>query len=297
MMAAKRALVVESVKLGTVAEALPDFPGLDHIGPKIARGLSAAFAMSGGMSKVGRGDIRTMSFRDWKAGLPGTVAVARYRARGMKGGAMLSVPPALLATLVDIFYGGDGAIDTKHVICGAAEQRLFDRIATAAGEAISLAWAEVQQLTLTLETTIFASEDLTFGKTDDTVVVHRFAIDDLHAGAPAAEIVYPLAALRGIAGLHGTVEAVDDVPDPAWRMRLSDAVMQSRLPVRTVIVRPTLPLSCLISLAPGDFIPVTLPARVPLTVAGRLLAHGTIGEANGRAAIMIDKIEPGVLHD
>jgi flagellar motor switch protein FliM len=183
------------------------------------------------------------------------------------------------------------------VTCGAAERRLFDRIATAAGEAISLAWAEVEPLALSLENAVFAPEDLTFGQLADAVVIHRFTIDDPRAGAAAAEIVYPFAALRGVAGLHGTVEAADDAPDPAWRMRLSDAVMQSRLPVRTVIARPTLPLSRLMSLAPGDFIPVTLPARVPLTVAGRLLAHGTIGEANGRAAIMIDKIESGVLHD
>jgi flagellar motor switch protein FliM len=296
-MATKPNPVVESVKLGTVAEARPDFPGLDRIGAKVARGLSAAFAASGGTSKVDGGDIRTMSFRDWKTGLPRAVAVARYRARGMKGGVLFSVPPALLATLVDLFYGGDGAIDKSRVTCGAAEQRLFDRLATATGEAVSLAWAEVQPLDLTHETAIFAPEDLTFGKADDAVVVHRFAIDDPHAGACAAEIVYSLAALRGIAGLDGTVEAADDAPDPAWRMRLSDAVMQSRLPVRTVIARPTVPLSRLISLAPGDFIPVTLPARVPLTVAGRLLAHGTIGVANGRAAIMIDKIEPGFIHD
>ena len=50
-------------------------------------------------------------------------------------------------------------------------------------------------------------------------------------------------------------------------------------------------------LAPGDFIPVCLPTRVPVTVAGRLLAHGTIGEANGRAAIKIDKLEHGAVFD
>lgn len=290
-------LTVDVVQLGGTVPSYTDLPGLDRIEEKIARGLGTAFAASGGPTKVSCGEIRTLSFRDWKDGLPEAVAVARYRERSIKGGLLLSLPHALIATMVDSFYGGDGAIDTARMAWGAAEHRLFDRFAQAAGEAVSAAWAEVHPLAPTLAGGIFARDDLSLGKPDDAVVVQQFATDDPHAGAGCVEIVYPLAALRGFTGLQGARDSANEDVDPAWRIRLSDAVMQSRLPVRTVIARPTVPLSRLMALVPGDFIPVTLPARVPLTVAGRLLAHGTIGEANGRAAIMIDKIEPGVFHD
>jgi len=211
---------------------------------------------------------------------------------------LLSVPPSLIIALVDAYYGGDGAVEPLRAAFGAAEHRLFDRVAAAAGEAIGAGWAEVAPLVPALTGSVFAAADISFGKLDDLVVVQQFNVSG--SEVPVA-IVYPLAALRGVAGpdmcsAGASAENASEL-DTVWQRRLTDAVMQSCLPVRTVIARPIVPLARLMSLAPGDFIPVTLPARVPLTVAGRLLAHGTIGEANGRAAIMIDKIEPGALDD
>lgn len=297
MMTATDTPAVDLVQLGATAAAPVELPGLGRIGAKIARGLCEAFASSGGATKVTVGEIRTLTFAEWKAGLEPTVAVARYRERAMKGGMLISVPSRLVATLVDIFYGGTGAIDPERISFGAAEQRLFDRFAGKAAEALAAAWADVERLAPTVMGSSFGVEDVALAKPDDVVVVQQFATADPEAGEGCIDIVYPLAALRGMPGLQGTVEIVADEPDPMWRMRLSDAVMQARLPVRTVIARPTVSLSRLMALAPGDFIPVTLPPRVPVTVAGRLLAHGTIGEANGRAAIKIDKLEHGAFFD
>jgi flagellar motor switch protein FliM len=285
------------MQLGAVVATRPDFPGLTRVANKMARGLTRAFAASGGSTKVTAGEIATLTFAEWKAGLLPAVAVARYRERAIKGGLLLSVPSRLIASLVDIFYGGDGAIDPERFSIGAAEQRLFDRFAGQAGEVLTAAWADVERLTPALAASSFAIEDVSFGKPEDVVVIQQFATDDPQAGKGMIELVYPLVALRSIAGLQGATEVTADEADPVWRTRLSDAVMQARLPVRTVIARPTVALSRLMSLAPGDFIPVTLPPRVPLTVAGRLLAHGTIGEANGRAAIKIDKLEQGAFYD
>ena len=73
--------------------------------------------------------------------------------------------------------------------------------------------------------------------------------------------------------------------DPDARDRMIAALMQVCLPVRSVFVRPEMPIARLLALRPGDVIPISLPQHIPLTVAGRLFAHGTLGEADGRAAI------------
>ncbi len=296
-MAAKPARAVDVVQLGAAATTRPDVPGLERTSARLARGLTAACAALGGTTKVSNAEVRTMGFAEWKAALPPKVAVARYRDRAIKGGILVSVPHALIVSLIDIFYGGDGATDADAPPFGAAGQRLFDRFADSAADALAAGWADVTPLAPALVGSSYAVEDVALGKPADMVVVQRFAIKGSVAGNAAIEIVYPFAGLRGLAGLHGAVEVTAEEVDPVWRMRLSDAVKQARLPVRTVIARPTVALSRLMALAPGDFIPVTLPARVPLTVAGRLLAHGTIGEANGRAAIMIDKLEQGAFSD
>lgn len=292
---------VETFDLSAVPVTRTDFPGLDRVGSKIARALGAVLASAGQALSVACGGVRTMTLRDWQSTLPPQIAVARYRDPVIKGGLLLSLPPSIIAALVDAYYGGDGDTTGVPTVFGAAEQRMFERLAQSSSAAIVAGWADVAPLAPKLEASFAAQDDIAFGKLDDLVVVQRFALGPRYPDDEVA-LVYPVGALRGMAGLQkgrkdAPSDAVNIERDPVWQRRLSDAVMQSRLPVRTVIARPTVPLHRLMSLAPGDFIPVTLPARVPLTVAGRLLAHGTIGEANGRAAIMIDRIEPGAFND
>jgi flagellar motor switch protein FliM len=84
--------------------------------------------------------------------------------------------------------------------------------------------------------------------------------------------------------------------DPAWTSKMRAATMRVHLPARAVLTRAELPASQLLSLAPGDILPVLLPTQVPLTVAGHQFARGTIGDANGRAALKIEHIE-GIDHE
>jgi len=75
------------------------------------------------------------------------------------------------------------------------------------------------------------------------------------------------------------------------RERLGTAVGEIRIEARTVLARPELSLSELMQLQAGDIIPVSLSKHVPLIVAGRRIALGTVGEHDGRAALKIDKME------
>ena len=67
-------------------------------------------------------------------------------------------------------------------------------------------------------------------------------------------------------------------------------VAEVRFSSRAVVARPSLTLHELLNLKNGDIIPVSISRSVPLIVGNRLLAEGTVGEQNGRAAFMIEKI-------
>lgn len=274
-------------RLGAAPVADDDLPMFDIVAPRLARGLAKAMGLAGGLTV---GTVRTIAFADWKASLPAGVAVARFDADPLKDGLLLSVPATTIAALMDIFYGGEGAIDATQAGLGAAGRQFFGRLAGVIGATIDTAWADVGGIAARLEHCAYAAEDVAFNESADMLVVQTFD----HARHGTVEIVYPLAALRG---LTKPAALTTRCPDPIWRKRLSDAVMQTRLPVRTIIARPTVPLGRLMALAPGDVIPVLLPTSVPLTVAGRLLAHGSIGEANGRAAFKISTIDHGAFHD
>jgi flagellar motor switch protein FliM len=43
-------------------------------------------------------------------------------------------------------------------------------------------------------------------------------------------------------------------------------------------------------LKPGDVIPITLSPTAPLIVGQKVLARGSIGEQEGRAALMVEQV-------
>ncbi len=295
-MVARTAKTARPVQLGLPRTASPDLPGLERVATQLARAFQHALATAGCSAPVVLAASRTLPFAEWKAGLGAATAIACYRDPVIKGGFLLSMPPALIALLVDAFYGGGGDPGAAARPLAVAERRFFDRFTTSLEDGMVAAWAEAAASAPARVSTSYASDALAFGRPDQAVLVLSFGVD--RATPMTIELVYPLAALRALPGLlvaSGKTEAVEI--DPVWQARLEAAVLQTRLPVRTVLARPTLPLSRLLALRPGDVIPVTLPARVPVAVAGRVLAHGTIGEANGRAAIKIDAIEPSRNHN
>jgi flagellar motor switch protein FliM len=72
---------------------------------------------------------------------------------------------------------------------------------------------------------------------------------------------------------------------------MTGALGEVRIDARSVLARPTLSVSEVLNLKTGDVIPISLPAMVPLLVAGRQIALGKIGEQDGRAALKVEKVE------
>ncbi|MEP6786124.1 MAG: FliM/FliN family flagellar motor switch protein [Sphingomonadales bacterium] len=288
---------VQVVRLDAARAATNDFPRLARIGAKLLRGFTETLASAGVPVTLTDRGYTTQRFGDWKDGLSDEVAIARYRAAPMKGGVLVSVPPKLISRMVDRLYGGDGLHDRPHGQFGAAEHRLFARMAGDIGEVLDAGWLEVMPVTPTRVGEVYVAEEVVLTPPDHQVIVQEFAVASCKHELGSVAVLYPAASLRGIAALHADDEDDAVEIDPVWQARLADAVLQTSLPIRTVLARPTVPLSMLVNLSPGDIIPMTLPAHVPLTAAGKLFAHGTIGEANGYAAIKIEKLEHGANFD
>jgi len=64
--------------------------------------------------------------------------------------------------------------------------------------------------------------------------------------------------------------------------------------VRSVLARPELTMGQLMALKPGDVIPINLAAKVPLLVGSKRFAEGTIGEQEGRAALLVESVGAGI---
>lgn len=88
------------------------------------------------------------------------------------------------------------------------------------------------------------------------------------------------------------MQARRQAEDPSWTNNLMRAAMNVKLPVRSVLAEPVIPLTQLMTLKPGDIIPISFGPEIPLMVTNRRFARGAVGASNGRAAIRVHRIEP-----
>ncbi|HET8613029.1 MAG TPA: FliM/FliN family flagellar motor switch protein [Sphingomonas sp.] len=268
--------------------------GLDRIGERLARRLRDVLEPFVRVKpKVEAEPASTCRFDAWRDGLPEFTSISLYRLRPMKGGMLIAVEPEYVGRLVDAFYGGAGkagAARAKREFT-AAEERLLARLTDAIVAAVVDQWSEIVMLEPALAGRETNAGYASLVRGEESVVIQRFAIAGGGTGATAIDLVFPLAAMRAYeAALSAKVHAEAAQGDGEFRYRMARALENVSFPVRSVVARPTLSVSELLALKPGDVIPITLAPRVPLIVGNRRLAEGTIGEQEGKAAFQIETI-------
>ncbi len=268
--------------------------GLDRIGERLARRLRDVLEPFVRVKpKVEVEAASTCRFETWRDALPEFTSVSLYRMRPMKGGMLIAASPDYVSRLVDAFYGGTGAVTAgpRRREFTAAEERLLARLTEGVVAAVVEMWAEIAPLEPSLVARETNAGYATLVRGDESVVVQRFLVSGGGTGSSSLDLVFPLVAMRAYeTQLSAKVHAESGPADNEFRLRMARALEQVSFPVRSVVARPTLSVSELIALKPGDVIPITLAPRVPLIVGNRRLAEGSIGEQEGRAAFQIETI-------
>jgi flagellar motor switch protein FliM len=269
--------------------------GLERMGERLAQRIRTVIEpFARARTQVTPEPLETLRFEEWRSALPAFTSVSLYRLRPLKSGMLLAIEPGFVTSLVDAFYGGGGgAAKHRGREFTPTEERLLGRLADGIVEKLVEVWSEVAVLTPALASRETNAVYASLVRADEAVVLQRFAITPAQGAETSVSILYPLGALRPYEALlaakvHDEGGAAGDAE---WRFRLAEALESVRLPVRSVLARPELTLSQLVALKVGDVIPITLSPKVPLIVANRRIATGTIGEQEGRAALMIDQVE------
>lgn len=274
------------------------FPALDAVANHFARSLRDLLRALGAPTlQVERGAAEPLRFAAWSSAAAPAI-FWRYHAPPLKGPVLIAAPRPLILQLVDIFYGGKGQLAAEREELTDAEERFAARLGRDIGQQLAAAWADKLGLAPELDCVTTDPAKLAAVRGDDELIVQHFTLRGAPFEGRTIACAYPLAALRGIAG----AEPMPDMPsasaaDPKWAGALNKVLKDVRLPVRSVLARPEISLIKLLALEVGDVIPLSMPRHVPMTVAGRSFAFGSIGEANGNAAIMIEHIEKGPDHD
>lgn len=275
-------------------EADPHFPGLERIGDQLAFGLRRVVAALGCADTIFAGaPVALTDLGTWRAGLTQPCAAIRIQLKPIKGSVLICVPAGFVMQLVDLFFGGSGDMPDGGRDFSAAEMRFLSRLGEQCLPAFADAWSSIQPVSPALVGVDPSIALTVFGKDRDLVAIQDFTASSGPLKGHCLTCVYSVAALRPITALAEVDEEERAAVDPVWRNRMTGAMMQVRLPLRSVFARPELPLSQLLTLQVGAVIPICLPTSIPITVAGRHFAMASVGESNGRAAIRIEKIQSG----
>ena len=267
--------------------------GIERMGERLARHLRAGIEpIARSKMQVMAEPIRALAFAAWLEELPAFTSLSHFRTPPLRGGVLIAIEPEFVTRLVDAYYGGSGK-PSRHRgrEFTPTEERLLARLTDAVAAATRDAWSDVAALEPAIAGRETAPALASFVRRDEHVVVQPFSIVRVGGKPTTAAIVYSAASLRQFEPLFAAkVHGGEGETDPEWRQRLAAALENIRLPVRSVLARPEMTMSQLMQLKPGDVIPIALPAKAPLIVADRRLAFGTIGEREGKAALMIEQV-------
>ena len=271
-----------------------DLHTLQHLSARLARGLRGVF------EPLLRREVRAFAeplvvqrFADYRAErADGLTAWLPLQMAPAGGQALVVFDGRFVMELLDLFFGGTGATPPQlpSEFTPAAEA-IVARLGMLLAAPLTATWEPLGRIDFVpghVESNAALIQGL---DGDDAVVVTRFGIAAGTAKPVFVDIVYPVAALKPhTPSLIGKVHAKTAAPDPAWRNGLTRNVMAVKFPVRSVLAEPMVALSVLMDLKPGDVIPISFGAEVPVMVGGDCLGLGTVGTSNGKAAIRLNSI-------
>lgn len=275
-------------------------PALERMGERMARRLRDVIEpYARAKPKVTADTVAVRRFESWRAEQPEFTSLSLYSLKPLKGGVLIAIDPEFVGRLVDSFYGGTGSkAATRRKEFTATEERLLARLCDGVVGTLADVWSEVLPVKPKLNSRETNTQFASLVRDEEPVAVARFTVAPAQGKATVIDVLYPVASLRAVeTDLSANLHDDGGIASREWRERLGSALSDVRLQARSVLARPNISVAELLQLKPGDVIPISVPALVPLLVSGRPVALGRIGDQDGRAALRIEKIEGSLTHE
>lgn len=286
----------QSVQPGGLGQAklnpFGDLHTLQHLSARLARGLRGVF------EPLLREEVRAWAeplavqrFADYRAERPDKLTA--WLPLGMDDRtALMVLDGKFVLELLDLFFGGTGAAPAEMPAeFSPAAEAMVARLGQMIAQPLTAAWEPLARVTFSIGRCEANASMLAGFDGDDAMIITRFGIAAGSAKPAFVDLVYPVTALKphGTA-LTGKVVAKAAAEDALWQTALTRAAMNIRFPVRSVLAEPTIRLSRLMALQPGDVIPISFGQDVPVMVGNDRLGTGTVGTSNGHAAIRLTSL-------
>lgn len=238
-----------------------------------------------------REGAKTVAADELLASLSDPCVVSLFEVPPLPGTALLALDGALIHSLVDGYFGGNGrgsAVRTRDTLSDI-ECRMGRRIRDAVFSALSDALVDFNKVACRMVRE--EQNPLLVGARHfrGPLVVLEISIA-LGERAGVVKLAIPQVMLEPLrasaaASLRAPEHAANADED-RWRSAIEDADID----LRCEMTRVGLSIRDLVELRRGDVIPVDIPERVSLDVAGIPILEGRFGIRKGRRALRVDRV-------
>ena len=233
-------------------------------------------------------------YSEWCLSQPAFSLLMPFELNKEAGEIVVHVPGQLISQILDLQYGGTGDVPSRNSFC-TSETRLVARLGAVLLPVINRAMQGIVTEPAKPLPVVTDLPAFDLPQYRDSIVLAKIGIEWIAPSPVMITCFIGYAQAKKIAMRFADANPTTMPAEPQWRAKMHNAALGVALPARAVLTQADFPASQLLGLRAGDILPVLLPADVPLFVAGRRFARGSIGESNGRVALKIENMEGSLL--
>lgn len=293
----QHAFIAERAAAQHCAELLPRGPEpaellqqLTRLGGRLARQLAEGLTALGGgeAPAITPKPVRETRFAELATEI-GTLAANSLLAAGVTAAPLLvSLDAGAVLRLVDKAFGGRGeAPSTLPERFPLSSQLMIQRLEALVVERLGAALGADGALRAMRRDGELA--ELAPFRTDARLAVLELEVVEGMRAPWLVTLALPFATLAELFG-HGDRPPAALATTPRAADPAAAPFADVPLPLTAVLVDMQVPLATISTLAPGMVLPVAVARAVPISVAGSVIAHGTVGAQDDRVAIKISNI-------
>lgn len=284
---------IRSYNLGTQERIVRGrMPTLELVNERFARYLRIGlFNYMHRNAEISVGPIRVQKYSEFIRNLVVPTNLNLVAAKPLRGTSLFVFDPNLVFLVVDNMFGGDGRFHTR--VEGrdftATEQRIIQGLLGVVFNEYSKSWKPVFDITFEYIRSEMNSQFANIATPSEIVVSTSFTLE--FGGATAdMHICFPYSMLEPIRDLlYSTMQSDQLSTDKRWIGTLRKQLQGAEVEIVAQLGSGEVSLREILTLKPGDVIPINIPNRIEAVVDNVPLMECTYGQQNGQYALRVEK--------
>ena len=210
----------------------------------------------------------------------------------LRGNGLVVIEPDLIFGIVDILFGGDGRFNTR--VEGReftpTELRIIHRLLEVLLDEYRKSWAPVYPLNPEFVRSETHAQFATIASPTEIVVETVFTLE-FGSITGKLQVCFPYSSVEPIRDLlFSSLQADRAEPEKRWTKLLEREVQGADVELVANLSKTEIPVRDLVSLQPGDVLPIDVPENVIASIDGVPMFDCKFGTLNGQYAIRVNRI-------